>query len=138
MATTTETTEQYLVKTADWRTEKVSLEKIASKENVIIRFVFTSGVGNAIYVDNIRVSDATAVEDYTSNVAVYPNPATSVLNIQCENGTESVEIFSLQGQLLQSENGDVKSMNIRNLAAGTYIVRITTGEGIINQKFVKE
>lgn len=124
---------------SEWRTETVDLSAAVPAENVIIRFNFTSGYGNVIWIDNVQLVDGTGVVDFEGNSKVYPNPASNVLNISSSEKVEQAEIFNLQGQMVMVENGNVQSMNISGLAAGSYIVRIHTVNGeVVNHRFVKE
>lgn len=134
------TTNQFVPSTdSQWRTETVDLSGISNPENVIVKFVFVSNYGNVIWLDNVRVVDGTGVEEFDGNVTIYPNPATNVLNINSSESIDNVVIYNVAGQMVMSENGNVQSVNISNLAAGSYIARIQTADGnIFNQRFVKE
>jgi len=72
-----------------------------------------------------------------SEIAVYPNPANSFLNVtNVENSTlEVVDI--LGGNVLISQKSAEKStkMNIENLATGTYMLRIHKDNTVIIRKF---
>lgn len=84
-----------------------------------------------------HVSGVDVEEMEARNINVYPNPANSMLNIECEN-LQMVEIYNLQGQLVKSQAGDATAISVSDLANGLYMVRIQTAEGIYTQKIVKE
>ena len=68
-------------------------------------------------------------------IALYPNPAKSVLNI--ENATEDVQIFDITGRLILSEQNQgqqVLQINVSELSNGMYFVKI----GNYMTKFIKE
>lgn len=70
-----------------------------------------------------------------NKIQLYPNPATTVLNIQSEERVKTVEIYSLSGEfLLQSANTRI---NIEGIAMGVYFVKIRTEKGIITKRFIK-
>jgi hypothetical protein len=74
-----------------------------------------------------------------SKVELYPNPSTNAFQISVD--AKKVEIYSLTGQLIQTENNCVanKEINISNLAKGIYIVKITNSDAIsVSKKFIKE
>jgi|GEM_PF-1173834 len=77
-----------------------------------------------------------------NNVSIYPNPATNVLNINFANAANktSVKIFSLIGsEVLSTTTSDNNlSVDISNLAAGTYMVQITSDNVSVTKKIVKE
>jgi glycosidase len=88
-----------------------------------------------------QVSAALANDSFEaiSKVELYPNPTMNAFQISVD--AKKVEIFSLTGQLIQTENNCLanKEINISNLAKGIYIVKITNSDAIsISKKFIKE
>ena len=53
---------------------------------------------------------------------------------------ESVEVFDVYGKLLQtvSMTPETTVINVSNLAAGMYFVRVTTEQGAATKSFVKK
>ena len=79
----------------------------------------------------------------TNQVTVYPNPATNVLNIGFVSATNkaSVKITSLLGSEVYNNtqlSGSNLSIDISNLASGTYLVHITTDNVSEIKKIVKQ
>ena len=58
----------------------------------------------------------------TTSFILYPNPVNDVLNIETALEVKSVEIYNIQGQKVLSSNQ--KQINVSDLAAGIYMVRI--------------
>ena len=84
------------------------------------------------------INSSTAVEDHGNLFRIYPNPASTVLNIE---GVEMshVEIYNALGQCVMTEkvNGDKTRVNSATLNDGLYFIRIYTKEGTVtNQSFV--
>jgi len=78
-----------------------------------------------------------------NNVSIYPNPANNMLNVSFANtvvNKASVKIFSLIGSevLSATTSENNLSVDISNLAAGTYMVQITSDNVSITKKIVKE
>ncbi|HKC66732.1 MAG TPA: T9SS type A sorting domain-containing protein, partial [Bacteroidia bacterium] len=75
-------------------------------------------------------------------VSVYPSPANNFLNVSVTGITSQVniKIYSLIGAEVLSTNitNNNNIIDISNLNAGTYIIQITTTEGIKTQKIVKQ
>jgi hypothetical protein len=67
-------------------------------------------------------------------VKLYPNPVRHILNIEIENDIQSIEIYNIQGQKVLYSNQ--KQINVSNLAAGIYMVRIQDTENNIATKKV--
>jgi hypothetical protein len=71
-------------------------------------------------------------------VGIYPNPATSVLNIDhAENA--SIEVYNMLGQTLYRKTNISlnEQVNVSNLTEGTYFVKITNGNAVKTAKFIK-
>jgi hypothetical protein len=71
-------------------------------------------------------------------LSIYPNPATSILNVNnAENAT--IEIYNILGQALYTKN-DI-SMNeqiqVSEFVAGTYFIKISNGNAVKTTKFIK-
>jgi subtilisin-like proprotein convertase family protein len=83
-----------------------------------------------------------ATEDIQGNsnrIAIYPNPTSDILNIQLEETIKNpvLNIFNLQGQLIQTQIGNVNNtINTEMWAAGMYILQVKTAEGILSKKFI--
>jgi Secretion system C-terminal sorting domain/Outer membrane protein SusF_SusE len=73
--------------------------------------------------------------------SIAPNPTNQWLNIQLDGQSEAnVAVLDLQGRVvLQNETSDTRTiqMDISQLAAGTYLVRLMTESQIKTQKVVK-
>jgi len=73
-------------------------------------------------------------ESETVQLSVYPNPTNGILNFTkpC-----SVDIYSTVN-LVKKENSFVESIDISDLPAGIYILRLFDGENYFDKKIVKE
>ena len=80
------------------------------------------------------VDDVEIGGDY-NNITIFPNPAADYIYVN-SNDVESIEVYSLSGQLVATSNG-ANSMDVSSLAAGNYIVRIFTPQGVQAQKLMK-
>lgn len=72
-----------------------------------------------------------------TSIAVYPQPAQDVLNINVESASnEMVRIYDLAGQLVveTSMNGNQKTLNIAQLNSGVYLLEV----GTIRRKIIKQ
>ncbi len=77
--------------------------------------------------------------DLTGDVRVglYPNPTTGMVRIETAEPVEHTEVFNLAGSLL-IDAGNASSIDLGSLAAGTYLLRITTANGIAIRHIVKQ
>lgn len=70
-------------------------------------------------------------EEFLGEMSVYPNPTSEKLNFNFEKYTDTeLFIFNLSGQLVRSDkiNGNYHQVFVGDLAKGTYIVRLSTGQ----------
>jgi len=74
----------------------------------------------------------------TANVTIYPNPASTVLNVNAE-GFNKVEITNLLGQVVMADAiSSQAQLNVSNLNEGIYFVRLSGDNGTYTQKFIKK
>lgn len=99
------------------------------------KVVFNSGPGtnefkNSLYVD-IYSSTVVGLEDVRcDDVNIYPNPATSIINISAAN-MKNVSIYNVMGQLVYNiiaESDNIK-INTDSWTNGMYYVNVETVDG---------
>ena len=90
-------------------------------------------------------SDITGINELTDNcnVLIYPNPANDYLMINTTiNENLKIEIYTIRGQnVLSAEctnNASQMRIDISQLPAGIYFIRIANNQNNITKKFVKE
>lgn len=93
-------------------------------------------------IDDIYLSyETVGVEENASNLfTVYPNPARERLMVNSELTVSRYDLFNVMGALVESREVGLKSfeVNISDLPAGTYILRLAS-EGLVRTKrFVKQ
>ena len=78
--------------------------------------------------------------DFGTYFTLYPNPAKDVLNMQAKQDVtiNSIEIYNQLGQIVMATTNAINSVDVSNLASGTYFVKVNTEKGSANAKFVKE
>lgn len=105
-------------------------------------FGATNGVNQAMIRLNLNEAGAGIKENLSANVAVFPNPTSEVLNISLSDvsGMTTVKIFNMNGQEVYSEKMNVgtstfiKTVDVSGFAAGMYNIKISSGQGVYNQK----
>lgn len=74
-------------------------------------------------------------------ILLYPSPANTVLNIEILDGTfDEITIFSTLGEIVNKlETGKNNiSVDVSNLAAGTYFVRFVSAGKAVTKRFIKK
>ncbi|MCF6130080.1 T9SS type A sorting domain-containing protein [Flavobacterium sp. AS60] len=106
------------------------------------QFVITSDLGT-VYYDNLYLHKNTTLgtEDFeASNVRLYPNPATNVLNIESAMTIEKVSVFNLLGQevISQTPKSGLVTLDIASLQVGVYVVKTSINGNVSSTRFIKE
>ena len=89
------------------------------------------------------------VEEFTSSFRLYPNPANDKLYIETQTLTQTqtqtltqtltVEIYDIFGRQQSTVNGQQSTViDVSNLNAGIYFIKINTKEGNIVKQFIKQ
>ena len=80
--------------------------------------------------------------EFSNYFTLYPNPAKAVLNISSKETIEvqSISIYNTLGQLvLVVTNAEkVSKIDVSNLTAGNYFIKINSDKGTSNNRFIKE
>ena len=101
--------------------------------------------GNAIYIASFDA--ATGIEENAvSEIALFPNPTTDILNITSSETISEIEIVNVMGQVVKrvEVNADNAVCDVEELTSGVYVVRIRTLSGVegsatlSQRKFIKE
>lgn len=120
-----------------------------------IHFVLTDG-DNAIWSNDVLTysTDATegnaeepvtlhfgilGVDDNANDVVnIFPNPSNGVFNVEA-NGIHRIDVFNVYGQVILSEEVEGRSIQIDlgNNAAGMYLLRVVTDNGITTNQIIK-
>jgi len=74
------------------------------------------------------------------SIKIYPNPTAGLVNITAETDLQSVELYDIQGRLLQTSiiSGVHCEVDIAQRAAGIYFIKIKTETGSKVEKLIKE
>lgn len=74
------------------------------------------------------------------SVKVYPNPSASVVNIIASTNLQAVELYDVQGRLLQlgTLNEANGTLDISQRATGIYVLKIKTDAGVKVEKIAKQ
>ena len=115
-----------------------------------ITVIAQDGVTELNYVVMVNCKVGIVETHNCASLQVYPNPTAGVLNLiqeriaNYELGIKSVDIYDVYGKIQKSESrkgeeekGEVV-MDVSELAAGVYFVRINTEQGVVIRKVVKK
>lgn len=91
-------------------------------------------------LDNIRFTVFGGLKNATHDIhfAMYPNPATDIVNINIDEPNATIKVVDITGKVYieQDKNSDNHSMQIDQLPAGLYFVNVQTAKGTGVQKLI--
>ena len=134
----------------DWNTIVVSGTPRHVFENLEAYAEYNLRVQSICDTDNLSgwsnvltaIAQGVGIEDHTldNSVTVYPNPTSGV--VQIENGEwrmENVEVYDAYGKLLFTVevNGNAAALDLTGYAKGIYFVKVTTDNGVVTKRVVK-
>jgi hypothetical protein len=80
--------------------------------------------------------------DIQNEVTIYPNPASSVLNIdnRSSEGISAIAVYNLSGSLVDEVKSttSLQSISVAALQSGIYFIKIQMNSKVINYKFIKK
>ena len=99
-------------------------------------------------VNGCMASDSLAViilfvgvdETHENAIAIFPNPASEMIQVRLPNGMESalIQLIDLKGSILKHQTSFVgtSSINVSDLPAGSYIMRLEVQEAVLHQTII--
>jgi len=111
--------------------------EINTADNKLYTATYGRGVWRSSLYDNLL-----SIEDVAElkGIVVYPNPASSTINIQWNlNDKTEVRLFSITGQLVHYAKDTTLrgyQINVGNLTSGMYFLRINSSKGELTKKIM--
>ncbi len=81
-------------------------------------------------------TDIQQIEKVTTEFNIFPNPATSLITIQSNEVIETITVFNVAGCKVKSETKTIFSVD--ELSSGMYFLQISTKNGMVTKRFIKE
>ena len=99
-----------------------------------------SGIHTKDFVLEVKMKkkpDAISEVD-NATIKLFPNPVSDNLYIQSEYKIELIRIYDLAGKMVKQVKQPGEAVNLSDLAAGYYLLKVTTEQGEAMHKFVKD
>jgi hypothetical protein len=112
----------------------VITDKTSNGNNGTINNI-NSGVNNFV-ASGLDCNALSITENEQLYISLFPNPTSSILTIESNDVINSIQIFNLLGELVQTEKQT--AFSVEQLPKGIYLLEVQTGEGTRNIRFVKE
>ncbi len=93
--------------------------------------LIVTGINNTLNVDS---------QTFNNNINIYPNPTTDLLNFDITGNIllDKVEIYDTIGKRVLSSQINNNSVDVSELTAGVYFVKIYSGENQTTKKIIKK
>lgn len=125
-----------------WNKFSTKVSGLSGQHDVYLRW---SGPQNAFLLKNIRfIPDDSYLTNIPVlhagiNLKVYPNPATSQLNIETDKPFNSLAIFNIHGQKVLEKKSGYPETSVSlplNLTKGVFLIQINIGDQTLVTKFI--
>jgi hypothetical protein len=94
------------------------------------------------YINKLDCSVTTISENENQFQAIYPNPVTTILNIDNINqNIYKVDVYDIYGRLIYSstKNESIVSIDFKSFTKGVYVVQLqNNNKEVVRRKVVKE
>lgn len=111
-------------------------------DNSLVSFADANGWGLDVALAIYPIVNASAgINEGTLTANVYPNPATSELNVVVNGDAKSVSVISMDGKVLvnQAISGGTAKVDVSSLTTGVYVYEVVANDGtVLRDTFVKK
>lgn len=104
-------------------------------EHFVDIYVGTSGLGIVKFTLDLETLSIIDTELPTGKkLILYPNPTSDHFTVLTDETIQTMEIYSMTGQRLITQNKNAKTLHVSHLSSGTYIVKIIFENGDIHSE----
>ena len=96
------------------------------------------GLNGKIYKTISGGVPASTSELVREEIKLYPNPASSFINLGNEFTNSEINVYSSNGQLVKNEIITSPKLNLTDLKAGLYFIKIYSDNKIQTGRFIKK
>lgn len=118
--------------------EASGLSAISADGNYAMGYATSANGEWTTFIMTLPTEQPVGINDVEAHVALYPNPATTQVNVSVDNTIRTVNVVNAMGQVVMSQNGNNSNMvtvNTQNLPAGVYFVNVITDNGQATKRF---
>jgi len=142
------TGQYYPTSATDWRSETIDLSAYDGQSSVLIKFNGNSNYGNNLYIDNLRIVDATTSSidenEVSATLNLFPNPSNGLVNLEYISGNQgniTISVVNTLGATVYTtnavSNGSLhKSIDLSQLTKGIYFVNVASQNGTTTKKLI--
>ncbi|MCQ2280460.1 MAG: fibronectin type III domain-containing protein [Bacteroidales bacterium] len=121
---------------------------VTANNNVYTLTGLTENTEYDVYVQGVCSSDnisdwsvigtfttlGTGITEYNRHISVFPNPTTGTCFVDCEIANGQIAVYDVFGKLLLNQEivSNRTELNLNDLAAGIYTVKITNSDNVVS------
>lgn len=150
--TSNKTSDWFPTSTSSWTSVTLTnLNAFYSKPNVRIKFEFTSGGGNNLFLDDINIAGPLGIDDATKEdigLSLYPNPVNDMVNIHFlldKKYEVGIKIADISGRVVYVQSAKEYAAGevtipvslTDNISSGLYLVEVTIGNKRYVERLIK-
>lgn len=115
----------------------IKLSANNDKTFTVYEYAVETTAGKAIAAGD-KVGSSSIVSIKTNNLTLYPNPVSERLTIDLPEGAEQMTICDITGKEIISFKAEssMQTIDVSNLTAGTYLLKVRTQSGISTKKII--
>lgn len=114
--------------------------------NLQTQQLYAATYGRGLWVSPLfNANPNVSVNEIESNIKVYPNPTREVLNIEWNNENnqpQALYFYDIHGKVVRHlptiKNAATTQLNVQNLTAGTYFLKLVTKNGAVTKSIIVE
>ena len=125
--------------TSNADTETVTYETEGTFTTKLIAYNTDETITDTLTVSVVVTNTTSVEENAISEISVYPNPTSSIVNIAAE-GMQNITIIDMTGRVVMSKdvNSNFETISAEGFAKANYMVRIATADGVVVKNIVVE
>lgn len=130
--------------TATAHTPSFTMTGLQSDSQYQIRVKAICTSGESLFTELVFYTTVGIAEhDLSQYVTLYPNPTQSIIDIKLDRnylGATECHIYDMYGKLMLTLPimEDITSIDVSSFASGVYIIHLTTEQGQVSKRFVKQ
>ncbi len=95
------------------------------------------GVTKSIAYHLNQLETLSYLDLHDNNLIVFPNPSSDYLEVQGKQAINSIQLYSINGNLIEINFSENNKVDLRNLQNGIYILKINVNGTYITRKIIK-
>lgn len=95
------------------------------------------GIGKELYAYMDPALANSTFETTQNSISIYPNPAKDYFEINSDVAVNSVEVYSIQGQLLKTYSSQ-SYYDVSGFTSGMYLLKVKTAQSAVNKTLLVE